>query len=41
LGVPADGTGSHRVVLGGTADAFSDPDGFAWEPAATLAPTPS
>ncbi|MCX4985918.1 glyoxalase [Streptomyces sp. NBC_00572] len=41
LGVPADGTGSHRVVLGGTADAFTDPDGFAWEAAASLAPTPS
>lgn len=34
LGVPADGTGSHRVVLGGTADAFTDEDGFAWEAAA-------
>ncbi|MFJ5779068.1 glyoxalase [Streptomyces sp. NPDC093094] len=39
LGVPADGTGSHRVVLGGTADAFTDPDGFAWEAAPSLAPT--
>ncbi|MGW2988250.1 glyoxalase [Streptomyces goshikiensis] len=36
LGVPADGTGSHRIVLGGTADAFTDPDGFAWEAAASL-----
>ncbi|MFF3842532.1 glyoxalase [Streptomyces sp. NPDC001930] len=42
LGVPADGTGSHRIVLGGTfGGAFTDPDGFAWEPAASLAPTPS
>ncbi|WSV36438.1 glyoxalase [Streptomyces sp. NBC_01077] len=41
LGVPADGTGSHRIVLGGTAGAFTDQDGFAWEPAASLAPTPS
>ncbi|MFF8381517.1 glyoxalase [Streptomyces sp. NPDC015661] len=41
LGVPADGTGSHRIVLGGTAGAFTDPDGFAWEAAAPLAPTPS
>ncbi|MFF2045573.1 glyoxalase [Kitasatospora sp. NPDC058170] len=41
LGVPVDGTGSHRVVLGGTADAFTDPDGFAWEAAASPAPTPS
>ncbi|MFJ7072113.1 glyoxalase [Streptomyces sp. NPDC098781] len=35
LGVPADGTGSHRVILGGTAGAFTDPDGFEWEPAKT------
>jgi hypothetical protein len=41
LGVPVDGTGSHRIVLGSTADAFTDPDGFAWEAAASLAPTPS
>ncbi|TRV74647.1 glyoxalase [Streptomyces sp. 130] len=34
LGVPVDGTGSHRLVLGSTAGAFTDPDGFAWEPAA-------
>ncbi|CAL9519305.1 glyoxalase [Streptomyces sp. enrichment culture] len=34
LGVPADGTGSHRVVLGGTAGSFTDPDGFVWETAA-------
>lgn len=33
LGVPADGSGSHRVVLGGTAGSFTDPDGFAWEAA--------
>ncbi|MFI7245969.1 glyoxalase [Streptomyces qinglanensis] len=33
LGVPADGTGSHRIVLGGTADSFTDPDGFVWEAA--------
>ncbi|MEN3583825.1 glyoxalase [Streptomyces sp. ZYX-F-203] len=36
LGVPADGTGSHRIVLGGTTAAFTDPDGFVWE-----APTPA
>jgi len=41
LGVPADGTGSHRIALGSTADAFTDPDGFVWEAAASLAPTPS
>ncbi|MFB6558878.1 glyoxalase [Streptomyces sp. NPDC056400] len=41
LGVPADGTGSHRIVLGSTAEAFTDPDGFAWEATASLAPMPS
>lgn len=30
-GVPADGAGSHRIVLVGDAGAFTDPDGFAWE----------
>ncbi|MEU7390025.1 glyoxalase [Streptomyces tanashiensis] len=39
LGVPADGAGSHRIVLGSTADAFTDLDGFAWEAAPTTAPT--
>ncbi|MFF7844877.1 glyoxalase [Streptomyces ossamyceticus] len=34
LGVPADGAGSHRVVLGGAAGTFTDPDGFVWETAA-------
>ncbi|MEU0810998.1 glyoxalase [Streptomyces sp. NPDC005970] len=33
LGVPAEGTGSHRVVLGCAAGPFTDPDGFAWEAA--------
>ncbi len=41
LGVPAEGTGSHRIVLGNTAGPFSDPDEFAWEAATSLAPTPS
>ncbi|GGZ29047.1 hypothetical protein GCM10010365_56610 [Streptomyces poonensis] len=38
-GVPVDGTGSHRIVLGGAVGSFTDPDGFAWEamsPATTL-----
>ena len=30
-GVPMDGTGSHRIVLGVDAEPFTDPDGFAWE----------
>ena len=33
-GVAPDGTGSHRLVIGSDADAFTDPDGFAWEAAA-------
>ncbi|MEU0290506.1 glyoxalase [Streptomyces sp. NPDC052492] len=33
VGVPEEGSGSHRIVLGGTGGAFTDPDGFAWEPA--------
>jgi catechol 2,3-dioxygenase-like lactoylglutathione lyase family enzyme len=31
--VPPEGTGSHRLVLGGDAGAFTDPDGFQWETA--------
>lgn len=31
VGVPVDGTGSHRLMLGGDAGSFTDPDGFAWE----------
>jgi catechol 2,3-dioxygenase-like lactoylglutathione lyase family enzyme len=30
-GVSADGTGSHRLVIGSEGGAFTDPDGFAWE----------
>jgi predicted lactoylglutathione lyase len=32
-GVPPDGSGSHRIVVGGSAGPFTDPDGFAWEAA--------
>ncbi len=35
-GVSPDGTGSHRLVLGSDAGPFTDPDGFAWEPPASL-----
>ncbi|MEW2401697.1 glyoxalase [Streptomyces sp. NPDC046862] len=41
LGVPADGTGSHRVVLGSTAGPFTDPDGFTWESTTSHTPAPS
>ncbi len=39
VGVAPDGTGSHRLMIGGDAGPFTDPDGFAWE-AASLTPTP-
>ena len=29
-GVPADGTGSHRITINGDAGSFTDLDGFAW-----------
>jgi len=32
-GVAPDGTGSHRIVIGGGAGSFTDPDGFAWQAA--------
>jgi predicted lactoylglutathione lyase len=35
-GVSPDGTGSHRLVIGGDAAPFTDPDGFVWETAGTL-----
>ncbi|PXY32394.1 glyoxalase [Prauserella muralis] len=30
-GVPAEGSGSHRIAIGGAAEPFTDPDGFGWE----------
>jgi hypothetical protein len=30
-GVDPEGTGSHRIVVGGGLGAFADPDGFVWE----------
>jgi len=32
-GVAADGTGSHRVMIGSDAGPFTDPDGFTWDAA--------
>jgi catechol 2,3-dioxygenase-like lactoylglutathione lyase family enzyme len=32
-GVSPDGTGSHRIVIGGDAGSFTDPDGFEWRAA--------
>jgi hypothetical protein len=37
LGVAPEGSGSHRLTIGGDAGAFTDPDGFVWE-AAVSAP---
>lgn len=34
LGVPAEGTGSHRLAISSDATPFADSDGFAWETAA-------
>ncbi|MFI6579193.1 glyoxalase [Nocardiopsis sp. NPDC050513] len=38
LGVSPEGTGAHRLAIGGDAGPFTDPDGFAWE--AVDAPRP-
>lgn len=32
-GVPPEGSGSHRILIGSDAGSFTDPDGFAWEAA--------
>lgn len=32
-GVSPEGSGSHRIVVGSDGATFTDPDGFAWEPA--------
>jgi hypothetical protein len=32
-GVPAEGSGSHRLAIGSETGPFTDPDGFAWEAA--------
>ncbi|MFI6872523.1 glyoxalase [Streptomyces sp. NPDC050400] len=40
VGVPVDGSGSHRLVLTGTDAPFTDPDGFTWESASSLTPAP-
>jgi predicted lactoylglutathione lyase len=35
-GVSPEGTGAHRIVIGSDASFFTDPDGFAWEPAGVV-----
>ncbi|MCW2784665.1 MAG: glyoxalase [Marmoricola sp.] len=32
-GVPAEGSGSHRILITSDAGSFTDPDGFVWESA--------
>jgi hypothetical protein len=32
-GVPADGSGSHRLTISSETEPFTDPDGFTWQPA--------
>jgi predicted lactoylglutathione lyase len=32
-GLSPEGTGSHRIVISGDAEPFTDPDGFVWETA--------
>ena len=34
VGVAPEGSGSHRLTIGGDGGAFTDPDGFAWEASA-------
>ena len=34
VGLPAEGTGSHRLVVEGASEPFTDPDGFVWKPSA-------
>ncbi|MCX5196102.1 glyoxalase [Streptomyces sp. NBC_00249] len=34
VGLPVEGTGSHRIAFTGPAGPFTDPDGFTWESAA-------
>ncbi len=36
-GVPADGSGSHRITVNGVLGAAVDPDGFVWAPVAVSA----
>jgi hypothetical protein len=35
-GVAPDGSGSHRLIIGGDIGRFTDPDGFEWEPARSV-----
>ncbi|MGW1225535.1 glyoxalase [Streptomyces sp. NPDC001478] len=37
VGVPVDGSGSHRIALASDAGPFTDPDGFGWEAAPVAA----
>ncbi|MBW4718753.1 glyoxalase [Saccharothrix obliqua] len=37
VGVAPEGSGSHRIAIGGPVEPFTDPDGFAWETTAPAA----
>ena len=34
-GVAPEGSGAHRLAIGGDAGSFTDPDGFEWEAVAS------
>ncbi|PRX48712.1 hypothetical protein B0I33_104530 [Prauserella shujinwangii] len=36
-GVSPEGSGSHRIAIGGASEPFTDPDGFTWEPSSVAA----
>ena len=38
-GVSADGAGSHRIVIAGGNEPFTDPDGFAWQATTRVIPS--
>jgi predicted lactoylglutathione lyase len=40
-GISPEGTGSHRIIIGGNTEPFTDPDGFTWEPVSLRAERPS
>ncbi|GAB3256141.1 glyoxalase [Arthrobacter pigmenti] len=38
-GVPADGSGSHRLAINADVGPFTDPDGFSWEDTSAVHPS--
>jgi hypothetical protein len=39
-GIAPEGSGSHRLVINSGSESFTDPDGFAWEPASATTAHP-